>query len=154
LYKKGDSLLLKNWRPLGLSNSIAKLAVSFVDSCITDALYRLCSGANLLSDSQSGFRRSRNCQDSITFLLSIIEDAHACKKDLSLSVLDYNNNAFGSVSIIRLKHIVSMLRLPWDAIGVTSDIYDGASTRERGCACRPDSRVLFVGAVGRCKETH
>ena len=84
LHKKGDPTILKNWRPIGLADSAGKL----YHAVLADCLYRYSSCAGLLSDTQFGFRRDRNCQQALMYVLSLFEDSHASQRDIYVAYID------------------------------------------------------------------
>ena len=98
LFKRGDPTDLKNWRPIGLADSVAKL----YHSILADCLYRLCTDKGLLSDTQFGFRKDRNCHQALTYMLSLFEDSRATKRNLYVAYLDFAD-AFGSLPQERIR---------------------------------------------------
>jgi len=107
LFKKSDPTALKNWRPIGLGDSAGKL----YHAVLADCLYRLATEAGLLSDSQHGFRRDKNCHQALTYVLSVFEDAHACKRPLYAAYLDFAD-AFGSIPHARIAEVFRLLGSP------------------------------------------
>ena len=55
MYKKGDPTLLKNWRPVTLTNTLYKLWTAVVARLISE----YAEEAGILSDTQEGFRRQK-----------------------------------------------------------------------------------------------
>lgn len=98
------ALLLSNWRPLGLSNSIAKL----YHACLADILYRFATAAGILSDTQYGFRRrERNCQQALQYVYGLFEDARCTRRPLYAAYIDFAD-AFGSVQLDVLVEILKL----------------------------------------------
>ena len=63
-------------------------------------------------------------------MLSVFEDAHACKRPLYAAYLDFAD-AFGSIPHARIAEVFQLLGLPADAIAAVSDIYTNATTALR-----------------------
>jgi hypothetical protein len=123
LHKGSDPALLSNWRPLGLSNSIAKL----YHACLADSLYRFATAAGLLSDTQYGFRRERNCHQALQYVYGLFEDAKCTRQPLYAAYIDFAD-AFGSVQLDVLVDILSRLGIPHDGIAAIADMYTDAHT--------------------------
>ena len=126
LHKRGDPTVLKNWRPIGLADSAGK----FYHAVLADCLYRYSACAGLLSDTQFGFRRDRNCQQALTYVLSLFEDSHACQRDLYVAYIDLCD-AFGSLPQGRIVDVLQLLGLPPDALRAVQDMYTNATTSLR-----------------------
>jgi len=126
LFKRGDPTDLKNWRPIGLADSVVKL----YHSVLADCMYRLCTDQGLLSDTQFGFRRDRNCHQALTYMLSLFEDSKATKRNLYVAYLDFSD-AFGSLPQERITEVLQLLKLPQDAVAAVKDMYTGATTSLR-----------------------
>ena len=126
LHKSGDPTLLKNWRPIGLADSAGKL----YHAVLADAIYRFCTAAGLLSDTQFGFRRDSNCHQALDYVLSVFEDSHASKRNLYVAWIDLCD-AFGSLPQARITEILTLLGLPQDAVQAVADMYSSATTSLR-----------------------
>ncbi len=68
LFKKGDSTLLNNYRPISLLSVFAKILEKVVKRRLLDFLDK----HNFLSDSQYGFRENRGTEDALYSFLSDI----------------------------------------------------------------------------------
>ena len=80
LYKKGDRLLLENYRPVSLLCSLSKV----LEKIVFDKIVQFLTQHNILSDSQHGFRRGRNTQTAIIRFINNLYDN-----------LDINNKCVG-----------------------------------------------------------
>ena len=92
LYKKGDSTLCKNYRPVVLLRACYKLYTSI----LTDRLYTISERHNLLHPLQEGFRRHRSCGRQAQSLFWAYQEAKKRKETIVVAFLDFAN-AFNSV---------------------------------------------------------
>lgn len=69
IYKKGDRGDLTNCRPIALVNSIVKI----FSQILCQRLLRWFGEEDLLSESQSGFKRERSCLDNLFTLTSLMQ---------------------------------------------------------------------------------
>lgn len=80
LHKKGDKLLLNNYRPISLLSSISKI----LERVIYNKMLRFCNKHDILSNEQHGFRVGRSTQSAILCLLNELYEN-----------LDKNKKCFG-----------------------------------------------------------
>ena len=126
MYKKGDPTLLKNWRPVTLTNTLYKLWTAVVARLISD----YAEEAGILSDTQEGFRRQKNTMRQLLRLLTAIEDSELFHKELHILYIDFEN-AFGSVDHDKLIETLTLLGLPQDVLRVIRDLYPGRDAEGR-----------------------
>ena len=123
LYKKGDPLMVKNYRPIALANTMYKLWTSIVTTLMSD----FAEEHSILHEGQEGFRRHRNTERQIQMLLGVLEDAKLTKQDIYLLYVDFTN-AFGSVDHPRMIALLEDLGFPSDCVNIVGNLYTGART--------------------------
>lgn len=93
IFKKGDPMSPKSWRPIALTPSLYRSAMSFVSECFQD----INNINRFISINQKGFIRSSNgAAEHIATLNQLISNACIDNKSICLATLDFSN-AFGSV---------------------------------------------------------
>ena len=102
LYKKGDPLDVKNYRPIALALTIYKLWTRV----ITEVLSTFAELHKILSSSQEGFRRRRNTARQLFNVLNALEDSAHTRQDIYMLYVDFSS-AFNTVDHDKL------LRLMW-----------------------------------------
>ncbi|KAK9785680.1 hypothetical protein WJX73_006043 [Symbiochloris irregularis] len=123
LHKKGDPLMLQNYRPICLANTVSKLYTCMLASSIA----QFAEHYDVLSNSQEGFRSRRNTTRCLQLFHNILVDAKLTHKDLYAMYIDFSS-AFNTVSHNRLLIIMRELGFPEDCLEVIKSIYDGATT--------------------------
>ena len=99
LYKKGDPLLLSNYRPIALANAVYKVWTGL----LTMAMSRYAEHFHILSEGQEGFRKDRNTMRSLQSLLNVYGDARLSRQNVyaayrrSAVNIDYSN-AFNTIN--------------------------------------------------------
>lgn len=83
LYKKGDPLKPKNYRPITLLNHIFKLFTQIIQT----RLYTWAEENGLIPESQAGFRQGRSCDDQIFCLNAAIQKKILIKKEGNLFIV-------------------------------------------------------------------
>ena len=124
LYKKDDPLLLENYRPICLANTVAKLWTSMLADCM--AAYA--DHYDILSYSQEGFRSRRNTVRQLQLVQNILTHAKLTSQDLYVMFVDFSS-AFNTIDHDKLLIIMKHLGFPDDCIHVIRDLYTNASTR-------------------------
>lgn len=94
LFKKGDLRMTKNYRPITLINSIAKIFTQI----LCDRLVTWASKLLLLPEAQSGFRRGRSCLDNIFTLHTVIQIHLSKPKTVAYATFIDFKGAFPSVN--------------------------------------------------------
>ncbi|MES9881385.1 MAG: reverse transcriptase family protein [Sedimenticola sp.] len=92
IYKKGDSTVPSNYRPITLLSCLGKLFTSILNTRITNFVEE----NDLLNENQAGFRKQYSTVDHIFLLHSIIELLKKNKKKLYCAFIDFAA-AFDSV---------------------------------------------------------
>lgn len=124
LYKKGDPLLLSNYRPIALANAVYKVWTGL----LTMAMSRYAEHFHILSEGQEGFRKHRNTMRSLQSLLNVYEDARLSTQNVYAVYIDYSN-AFNTINQDKLLQVLFDLGFPNVAIDAVKGIYCGAMTR-------------------------
>ena len=124
LYKKSDSIILTNHRPIALTNTIYK----FFTSTIIAQLANYGKKHQILQNNQEGFRQERCTSKQLQTLIAALEVSRLTQQDIYLLYIDFKN-AFGSIDHARLLAIMADLRYPQDAINLIGNIYSNSSTR-------------------------
>ena len=123
LHKRGDHMLLSNFRPLGLNNCLYKLWTRF----LTNALSDFADHYNILSMCQEGFRKQCNTTRQLQRMVLAVEDAFHFKQDLFVMYIDFTN-AFNTVDHAKLRQIMLDLGFPSDVVSIIADLYVNATT--------------------------
>ncbi|XP_046391709.1 uncharacterized protein LOC124159815 [Ischnura elegans] len=107
IYKKGDRSDLKNWRPLALSNTIAKLYAAIV----ADRVLAWATGGRRLSGVQKGFREFEGCHEHNFVLQTAVDEMRRRLGSLNIAWLDLSN-AFGSIPHEHLRRTLTAMDMP------------------------------------------
>ena len=119
LYKKGNPMDCRNFRPVVLLNAVYKVYTAIV----TDRLYRISEKHNLLSASQEGFRRHHSTARQAQSLLWAYETARERGDTLVVAFLDFQN-AFNSIDHAALWMYLRLIGVP--DVDMLEDIYAGS----------------------------
>lgn len=124
LYKKGDPLEVKNYRPIALANTTYKLWTGLIAAAVAE----FAEEQHVLSSVQEGFRPHRNTDRQLQNMLHLLEDAALTAQDLYVMYIDFSS-AFNTIDHDKLLMIMYDLGFPDDAIQVVRDLYRTAATR-------------------------
>ena len=143
-HKKGAVTDPANYRPIALHLTLYKLCTSIV----TSVLQSYAEEVGMISDSQEGFRKGRNCARQLKHLVSVMEDAKVTRRNLFLLHVDFAS-AFNSIDHPRLLVIMHMERLgmPADAVAVVRNLYTGVTTRIQSSAGATDAIPVQRGTI-------
>ena len=122
-HKRHDRMLLQNYRPIGLNNTLYKMWTRFLTNILSD----FAENYGLLSTCQEGFRPQRNTIRQLQRMIFAIEDAFHFKQDLYAMYIDFTS-AFNTIDHAKLRQIMLDLGFPLDAVDVVSDLYVHASS--------------------------
>ena len=142
LYKKGDPLLLSNYRPIALANAVYKIWTGL----LTMAMSRYAEHYHILSEGQEGFRKHRNTMRSLQSLLNVYEDACLSKQNVYAVYIDYSN-AFNTINQDKLLQILYDLGFPNVAVDAVKNIYHEAVTRIKISAGKTDAINVDRGVL-------
>jgi hypothetical protein len=137
LYKKSDSTILTNHKPIALANTIYKLFTS----TITAHLANYSEKHQILQNSQEGFRQERCTSQQLQTLIAALKDSKFIQQDIYLLYIDFKN-AFGSIDHARLLAIMADLGYLQDAVNLIDNIYLNSST------------MFFGSYFGKTKLVH
>jgi hypothetical protein len=126
LHKKGNRAEVSNWRPISLSNTIAKIYASVLVS----RLGNWASRNDRISADQKGFMPVDGCAEHNFTLQSVIVDARRARKECAIAWLDLTN-AFGSVPHETIFYALQWAGLHDDAIEVIRRLYASCTTTIR-----------------------
>lgn len=139
LYKKGDPLLLSNYRPIALANTLYQVWTGV----LIHVMSMYAEHFHLLSDCQEGFRKHWNTIRALQSTLNVFEDAKFHQKNIYALYIDYSN-AFNTIDQEKLLQILSDLQFANVAIDKFKDLHAGATT----CMRTPAGITAFI-PVGR-----
>ena len=118
-----------NYRPIALDLILYKLWTNIITSVMASYAEKV----GILSASQEGFRRNRNCSRRLQHLVSILEDARLNQRNLFVLQVDFAS-AYDSIDHPRLLLITEQLGMPPSAVAVVRNLYTGVTTRIQSSA--------------------
>jgi hypothetical protein len=118
LFKKGEKSDISNWRPISLSNTIAKL----YSSVLANRLGRWAARNERISVAQKGFMPVDGCCEHNFALQAAITDARRSRRHCCIAWLDLTN-AFGSVPHETIFTCLQWAGLNEEAISVIRRLY-------------------------------
>jgi hypothetical protein len=127
IFKKGEKSDVSNWRPISLSNTIAKL----YSSILANRLRRWAVRNERISASQKEFMSVDGCCEHNFALQTAITDARRSRQQCCIAWLDLTN-AFGSVPHETIFTSLKWAGLNEDAVGVIRRLYAINTTSIRG----------------------
>jgi ribonuclease HI len=123
LHKKGDEQDSRNYRPIGLAQTIGKLFTKLV----TVTMVAIGERHEILSQAQEGGLAGRNTARQARNLINAAEDAALTGQRLYVAYFDFST-AFNSVHHTKLAEVLEQQGYPLDAVEVVRDLYTGAQT--------------------------
>ena len=123
LHKKNSELLLENYRPIALANTMYKLWTSLIQ----ESLGQYAEYYDILSTSQEGFRHGRGTMRQLHNLVNVLSDAKKSEQNLYMLYVDFSA-AFNTIDHDKLLQIMYDLGFPTDAIYVIANLYTNATT--------------------------
>jgi hypothetical protein len=123
LYKKHDPLEVKNYRPIGLTNTMYKLWTGV----LTEVLSTQAERYQVMSACQEGFRPYRNTIRQLTTVVNVLEDARLHQQDVYMMFIDFTS-AFNTTDHDKLLQIMYDMGFPNIAIDNIRGIYRMACT--------------------------
>ena len=124
LYKKGDPRKIENYRPICLSNTLAKLWTALLAECGS----AFAEHFDMLSTSQEGFRPHHNTIRQLQLTHNMLVDAKMYSQDIYALYVDLTS-AFNSIDHDKMLIIMHKMGFPDAWIDVIADLYDGATTK-------------------------
>ena len=123
IYKKGDSNVPSNFRPIALMSCIYKLFTSLLAMRVTT----FAMTNDLMSAEQKCTRPAEGCHEHTFTLQSIVADCKRNQKNCFIAWLDLKN-AFGSISHEVIYTTLAHMGFPSSLVDLIKDIYTNAST--------------------------
>ena len=155
IWKKGDPTIPANYRGIAIGNAIYKLLATLVN----ERLKNYVEANNILSDTQSGFRKNRSTVDNIYVLDQCIRNATSISKGKLFTLFIDFKTAFDHVNRARLFTILEQQGIPHEIVSVVRAMYktttylsEGtkfASYRglKQGCPLSPLLFALYIAAM-------
>ncbi|XP_048519012.1 uncharacterized protein LOC125503125 [Dendroctonus ponderosae] len=126
IHKKGSREDVSNWRPISLSNTIAKIHTSV----LAERLGAWAARNHRLGESQKGFLQMDGCAEHNFVLQSIIADARKNRRQCCVAWLDLAN-AFGSIPHETIFQSLEWSGLSDNSIDVIRRLYENNTTSIR-----------------------
>ena len=123
IYKKGDSNVPSNFRPIALMSCIYKLFTSLLAMRVTT----FAMTNDLISAEQKCARPAEGCHEHTFTMQSIVADCKRNQKNCFIAWLNLKN-AFGSISHEVIYTTLAHMGFPSSLIDLIKDIYTNAST--------------------------
>jgi len=145
LFKKGDTALCVNYRPISLVCSGYKLFAYIL-------LHRFVDGHvdSRLGDTQYGFRPNRGTMEAMFIARRIIDVARAVKGGrVTLLALDWSK-AFDSISPDGLVRALTRFGIPREMVDMVCHMYRGRSFYVRDCGASSEERAQAFGISQGC----
>jgi hypothetical protein len=135
IYKKGDKIDPKNWRPISITNCLYRVFTCLMARCFQDinATYQL------YSDPQKGFiKKTNGCTEHGIVLNELFNDANRHHKGLVITAIDFTN-AFGSIPHELILSTMKQRNFPEWTRKIVENMYTDASSyiELRGCKSDP-----------------
>ena len=111
LYKKGDPLVISNYRPIGLLNTTCKLWTSMISTI----MHEYCEHHHIISTCQEGFMARRNTIRQLTLMILTLQDAALTGKNIYTAYIDFSS-AFNTINHDKCFQVMYDLGIPKDAI--------------------------------------
>lgn len=124
LHKKNSELLLENYRPIALANTMYKLWTGLIQR----GLSKYAEHYDILSSSQEGFRGGKNTIRQLHNLINVLSDAKITQQNLYMLYIDFSS-AFNTIDHDKLLQTMYDLGFPTDAVNVIANLYTNATTR-------------------------
>ncbi|KAL5509829.1 hypothetical protein EMCRGX_G005265 [Ephydatia muelleri] len=145
IHKGDDPLVLDNWRPIALQNTLCKVYAAVIAGRIS--AWAMEEG--IMSKSQKGFLPMEGCLEHNHLMSSVLQDSRRRKRPIVLSWLDLKN-AYGSVPHHILFTIMGLAGLSGLTIEVVKDFYHQTSTSIRTGKDRMDPITIKRGVKQGC----
>jgi exonuclease III len=159
VYKKGDTSVIDNYRPINMSKAIYKIFMTIMNN----RLLEIVEETNLLSNMQSGFRPRRSTHMRIQALIRRIEDAKQRNKHIYVTYCDLKF-AYDMVEHWALWQVLEGYGFNTDFIKLLQNIFDGGNTKvscpwgltdevylnrgvKQGCPMSPLLFLIFINPL-------
>ena len=125
IHKGDDLLILDNWRPLALQNTLYKLYAAVIAKRITDW-----ATEGIMSSSQKGFLPMEGCLEHNHIMTSVLQDSRRRKRPIIFTWLDLKD-VYGSVPHQTLFTIMGLAGLGGLTLQIVRDFYHQTTTAIR-----------------------
>jgi hypothetical protein len=127
LYKKGDSSVAANWRPITITSCLYRLYMAMNATSIQMKMHKQ-DNIRIFSNSRKGFVAGvPGCMEHAVMTRELTAHAIHNKRDLHMIQIDFTN-AFGSVPHGLITYNMRCMGLPDIQIDTVMKIYEGATT--------------------------
>ena len=123
IHKGDDPLVLDNWRPIALQNTLYKVYAAVV----AGRILAWAMDEGIMSPSQKGFLPMEGCLEHNHLMTSVLQDSRRRKRPIVLSWLDLKD-AYGSVPHKTLFTIMGLAGLSGRTMEVVKDLYHQTTT--------------------------
>ena len=123
IHKGEDPLVLDNWRPIALQNTLYKIYAAIVARRVSTWAVE----KEIISPAQKGFLPKEGCLEHNHLMSSVLQDSRRRKRPAYISWLDLKD-AYGSVPHAVLFHIMELAGLRGRTIKVVKDFYSQTTT--------------------------
>jgi hypothetical protein len=127
IYKKGDEMLLKNWRPLTITSCLYRVWTCALAHCLQEV-----NQENKIFDpNQKGFIRGIDgCLEHSNMISEVIADSNRSRRNLYIITIDLKD-AFGSLSHQYIRYMLKETNLPEEIQEVVMRSYEEGFTKVR-----------------------
>ena len=126
IHKGDDPLILDNWKPIVLQNTLYKVNAALIAARISTWAIQ----EGIMSPSQKGFLPMEGCLEHNHLMAAVLQDSRRRKRPIVLTWLDLKD-AYGSVPHQILLPIVDLAGLLGLTMDIVKDFYCQATTSVR-----------------------
>ena len=144
IHKGDDPLILDNWRPLALQNTLYKVYAAVIAKRITDWAME----EGIMSSSQNGFLPMEGCLEHNHIMTSVLQDSRRRKQPIILTWLDLKDA--GSVPHQTLFTIMGVAGLGGLTLQIVRDLYHQTTTAIRTMKDRTRPITIQRGVKQGC----
>ena len=113
IYKKGDQLQCKNYRPITLLNVVYKIFATILCNKLSEIM------EGKLGEYQTGFRPNRSTVDNIFILRQMYEKCYEHNIELHNVFIDFNQ-AFGSINRSTVRKVLKEMQIPGKIVNLVN----------------------------------
>eukprot|EP00731_Ephydatia_muelleri_P013824 Em0007g1134a len=145
IHKGDDPLVLDNWRPIALQNTLYKVYAAIIAKRISSWAME----TGVMSPSQKGFLPMEGCLEHNHLMTSVLQDSRRRKRPAYLMWLDLKD-AYGSVPHEILFRVMELSGLEGTTMDVVKDFYEGTTTSIRTKRKATDPITIKRGVKQGC----
>ena len=120
IYKKGDTNLCQNYRPISLQNAFYKLLAAAIQRRLAESI------EHLLQKTQDGFRQKRGASEAVYNVRRVIPAGESTKRNTFLLLLDWAK-VFGKITHKGLMNAVERMAVAPTNINLIKFMYQCAT---------------------------